>query len=391
MENYVTSKQNKLERFKEIEKKISEITSNYLDNDTELPDLIEIKKDLEYMKKYILSQQNIEKELKSLKILQKQIEKNQEYSHSIQSFEDSTRIQKTNIDSIIQKIGKLNCIDICYDEEYIRSKIIYEKQKKSKIDSINLTIKELNKEKNDYEKQLVIYKETHIKQFPNEGIRDLSKVKLESIESQKEHENLEKQKEYLENNIKNIEKYQEYEKELETYKTWKDKIKSIQQDETEFRKQYGASIMLKEKILEAESIAMLNVISSINTHSQVYLDEFFPDNPISVKLVPFKETKKGKNVTKKPQINLEIEYKGMEIDLTSLSGGETSRVILAFTLALGEMFNTPIMLLDECTSNLDQELTSDVMDGIKNNFNGKLIIVIAHQVTTGGYDKVINI
>ena len=136
---------------------------------------------------------------------------------------------------------------------------------------------------------------------------------------------------------------------------------------------------------------MLNVISSINTHTQGYLEAFFPDNPISVKLVPFKETKSGKTVKRKPQINLEIEYKGMEADINMLSGGELSRVILSFALALGEMFNTPMMLLDECTASLDQELTGVVMDGIRELFSGKLVLIIAHQVVKGQFDKVIQI
>ena len=55
------------------------------------------------------------------------------------------------------------------------------------------------------------------------------------------------------------------------------------------------------------------------------------------------------------------------------------------------MFNTPIMLLDECTSSLDQELTNQVMEGIRDNFNGKLVLIIAHQVIKGSYDKVIEI
>ena len=88
---------------------------------------------------------------------------------------------------------------------------------------------------------------------------------------------------------------------------------------------------------------------------------------------------------------MQIEYKGMEADINMLSGGEISRIILAFALALGEMFNTPIMLLDECTSSLDQELTSIVMDGIRENFNGKLVIIVAHQVVKGQFDKVIKI
>jgi ABC-type transport system involved in cytochrome bd biosynthesis fused ATPase/permease subunit len=81
----------------------------------------------------------------------------------------------------------------------------------------------------------------------------------------------------------------------------------------------------------------------------------------------------------------------MEADLTMLSGGEISRIILAFAMALGEMFNTPMILLDECTSSLDQELTGTVMEGIKENFNGKIVILICHQVIEGQFDKVIKI
>ena len=79
----------------------------------------------------------------------------------------------------------------------------------------------------------------------------------------------------------------------------------------------------------------------------------------------------------------------MECNLNMLSGGELSRVILAFGLGLNEMFNTPLLLLDECTSNLDQELTNTVFTSLKDNFGDKLIIVIAHQVVTGIFDKTI--
>ena len=103
--------------------------------------------------------------------------------------------------------------------------------------------------------------------------------------------------------------------------------------------------------------------------------------------MPFKETKKSC----KPQINLEIDYKGMEADISMLSGGELSRVVLAFTLALSEIFNAPVILLDECTASIDQELTSVVIEGIKNVFPNKLIVVIAHQVVSGNFDREIKI
>jgi ABC-type transport system involved in cytochrome bd biosynthesis fused ATPase/permease subunit len=133
---------------------------------------------------------------------------------------------------------------------------------------------------------------------------------------------------------------------------------------------------------------MLNVIESINSHAQFYLDYFFPDNPIVVNLSAFKETKKSTN---KSQINVEIHYKSMECDLDSLSGGELSRVILCFTLALGEMSNCPLLMLDESTASLDQDSTTIVFDTIKEHFKGKIVLVVAHQVTEGIFDKVIKL
>ena len=156
------------------------------------------------------------------------------------------------------------------------------------------------------------------------------------------------------------------------------------------RLKYASSTLLMEKILEAESIAITNIINSINTHAQLYLDCFFPDNPISVKLLSFKESKKA-NIQSKPQINIGIEYKGMECDIGSLSGGELARVVLSFTLALAEMFNTPLIMLDECTSSLDEELSTTIINGLKENFSNKLVIVISHQNICGLYDRILSI
>ena len=81
----------------------------------------------------------------------------------------------------------------------------------------------------------------------------------------------------------------------------------------------------------------------------------------------------------------------MECDLNMLSGGELARIILAYTLALSEIFNTPLLMLDECTASLDQDLTSDVFETIKDNFKGKLVLIVAHQIITGTFDNVIKV
>lgn len=179
----------------------------------------------------------------------------------------------------------------------------------------------------------------------------------------------------------------DYCKQLETWTNFVKKRDVLAASEEDLRKRYASACTFKEKILEAESIAITGMIKTINTHAQVYLDHFFPDEPISVRLVAFKETKE----TTKPQINVEIDYKGIDHDLSMLSGGELSRVILAFTLALAEIHHTPFVLLDESTSSLDQELTSSVIEGLKENFGNKLVVVIAHQVIQGVFDRVVKI
>ena len=77
----------------------------------------------------------------------------------------------------------------------------------------------------------------------------------------------------------------------------------------------------------------------------------------------------------------------MNLPLQMLSDRELSCISLAFSLALSEMFCTPILMLDECTANLDQETTNVVFDTIRESFRDKTVIAIAHQVVTGAILK----
>ena len=86
-----------------------------------------------------------------------------------------------------------------------------------------------------------------------------------------------------------------------------------------------------------------------------------------------------------------IDFKGRECDHTSLSGGELQRLVLAFTLAFTERFNLPFLLLDECTSNLDAELTSEVVSVMKKYQHNRPVLLVAHQVVSGMFDKVVHI
>lgn len=373
LESIIPSKKHKLKKYEELSKKINDIRDQY----EELPDIKEMRNDLEYIRNYRSSQKELERNRDKLHSLLKE----KKYSSTLVSFQKSIQRQKKIIDGL-----EHDNTTICgIDEEKLRDSITIQKRNKEKLAAVSDNIKNLEKELSSHRSQLHMHESKHTHKYKK--VRTICRVESKLKKTMDELTKLEEQKVLHEKNVKDIEKFERYIDEKSKYESWKQKVDVLHQEEIENKHQYAAAMLLKEKILEAESIAMLNVISSINTHAQPYLDEFFPDNPISVKLITFKESKKKR----KPQINLQIEYKGMEADIGMLSGGELSRVILAFALALGEMFNTPIMLLDECTASLDQELTGSVMDGIRENYTGKLVLVIAHQTVEGSYDKVIKL
>ena len=90
-------------------------------------------------------------------------------------------------------------------------------------------------------------------------------------------------------------------------------------------------------------------------------------------------------------ILINLFYKGNETTVNSLSGGEYDRLILAITLALSELFGTKLILLDEIIGSLDIESTTSIIEIIKENTNGKLVVFIAHQLVSGQFDLIVNV
>jgi DNA repair exonuclease SbcCD ATPase subunit len=379
LQNVISVEEDKLVKFMKYKEEIKLISDQYDD----IPTSDNIREYIQELKQSKKRYCQLQREISTLR----QKLEDEDFSGSYNSF-------KLRVDKLEEKVTKLklNNSDNRADtenmsEDKLREEItrikecLFEKQNlenrlleaKNELDSVNDTLLDLRQK----------YEEKH-------GVIRLEDEILENIEEQNTAINTtEKLKIKHEKNIEQIESWKKYQEELEKYNIWEEKISKLEETEKKTRNEYAAATRLKDKILEAESIAVLNVIDSINTHARVYLDAFFTTNPISVQLQPFKESKVKK--TTKPQITMVIEYKGMEADLTMLSGGELSRVILAYTLALAEMFNTPLLMLDECTASLDQELTSSVFDAIKDNFNGSLTVIIAHQVVTGMFDKIVNL
>jgi len=378
LENLIPTEEAKIKRCKEIALEIESLEGQY---EGEIPTKEEVESTIEYMKEYKRSQTELDKKLKHL---EESLTKNI-FSSSVELFQSQLINQKEHIKSI-QDTLNLENISLEIEEEDLRNKI--QKQKNNKEKMI-----EYEKQNKISEKELKIITESlkEIEEnFTNKYkiIQDVNILQLKIDEKTSEMQELKQKLELAEKNYNQIEEYKKYKESMERYKEWDVKVKELEEKEENKRKRYAAAMMLKDKILEAESLAILNVINSINIHAQEYLDIFFPNDPIVVRLLPFKTTKKNTN---KPQVNLEIDYKGMEADINMLSGGELARVVLAYTLALAEIFNSPMIMLDESTASLDQDMTSIVMEGIRKNFGNKLTVVIAHQVISGDFDRQISL
>ena len=359
-------------KFFELKQRLDDVRSKYED----FPEIDSIKEDINFLRDY--EREQIE-QVKQIEKLQYKL-LNNIFSNTCNNLERKVQEQKDNNDF---SVLEANSFIEEENEENLRSKIQEQKNISQENQSISSEIKFLSDKNYELEDQIKILNNQYTDNFEKiENIEEL-KSKLQCIcteilalgELENKHSS----------NIEKIEEWYKYNEEVQKYEQKKNKIKELEKEEIELRNKYASVINLKSKILEAESIAMTNIVETINNHARCYLDIFFDVNPISVQLQTFKETKKDS----KPCINIFIEYKGMECDLTMLSGGEISRVILSFTLALSEIFNTPLMLLDECTASLDEDLTDTVFEGIRENFNGKLVLIIAHQVVSGKFDRVI--
>jgi len=375
LEYTIPEEQNKLDRYNELLTQINDIKKQY---EGELPSVAEAESDYIEQKEYKRSQLELEKKKKKLEHNIKE----GIYSTNYQKWAEDLLKLAENIKTLEQKGKAPKHIN----EEELRQTIETQKRNKDKLASLEKQVKSLERTIATSEAELQSLHTEHVGQFKT--IHNIADIEQDIHKYEQLLQKYKEKQQKHRKNLDQIEKYQKYKLEHTQYTEWQRKVSTLTEQEENCRRKYAAVTTFKEKILEAEAICIHNIISSINVHAQEYLDLFFPVDPIVVRLLPFKTTKKK---TTKPQVNLEIDYKGMEADISTLSGGELSRVVLAFTLALAEIFNSPLILLDECTASLDEDLTSTVIEGIQKNFANKMVIVIAHQVVSGVFDRQIKL
>lgn len=146
--------------------------------------------------------------------------------------------------------------------------------------------------------------------------------------------------------------------------------------------------MLKEEATKTECSLLNNLVNNLNESMDEICADLF-DKSMNIELSPYTTTKSTK-VTKQ-QFNFMISYGGGVFDhVNQISGGEGDRVSLALTLALNQLSQFPILILDETLSDLDQGIKNRTIEAIKTRINHTVLIVM-HEGVEGIYDHIIDV
>jgi DNA repair exonuclease SbcCD ATPase subunit len=314
--------------------------------------------------------------------------------------------------NIIIKTNKNENVVKKYNNLYLKlNELIHLNNNKSNQTVPSISLEELDKElltqtklksENEYNKQTLntltnknICLKNKIEEL-NKKIINLTEFILLNNDIKNKYENIEKE---INECYKKEQEYNHYINCLTLYNNWK-RLNNEKKIQNYLYNTVSNDIVIHEtllnKINETESISLTHCIDSINYYINDYLEKFFPNDSIIVDIVPFKEKLKnstnGKtdNSELKPVIDIKVCYKGEEVELLSLSGGEYDRVALAIMLSFNNLSKSNIVLLDESIASLDSNLTNDILVTLKENMINKYIIVVAHQLSTGIFDQIIN-
>jgi len=187
--------------------------------------------------------------------------------------------------------------------------------------------------------------------------------------------------------------YQVYEHEVKAYIEYKKKVEDIQEKNklcTIYQIRMEQLERLANHIIQAEGVCLEKFIQRINHTMRWYLEQFFPDQSVTMELDSEKECKNGKV---RHEICVHVMHQHHPCELKALSGGEYDRCALAFMLAINELSHSPCLFLDESISSLDMSLSEDVLEVIKEKQSElqKIVLLVSHQANTGFFDHVIRI
>lgn len=260
--------------------------------------------------------------------------------------------------------------------ENLNETIAKEKEKKVRRD-------ELKKKGDQYKKELDVIR-------VEEGLcLDVDEIKNTLSTDREKVDTYTAKIEQYRNYLKQLEDWVKKDAENQRYYQIENDCKTAETNKEMCSQRISSLVRLRDHIKQAEQKSLEEFIGALNHHASIYIEEFFPDEDILVELKTIQEGK----VSGKEKISLcfDVNYRGMNGDLSFLSGGEKDRVNLAFTLAFSELVDNRVLLLDECISSLDAETTNIVLEKLREKYKGKLVIVVSHQANVGFFDSVVTL
>lgn len=196
----------------------------------------------------------------------------------------------------------------------------------------------------------------------------------------------------LQRQLNSILLVESYNEKINQVKSLKKSVEENKKEKDHLNSQLEAAYILEKFVKESEVLSLENMVNIINNHAKIYLDEMFANGEsIIVQLKCTSENKKGVVSLK---MNTYLYYKGYEYDdIEALSGGERQRCNMAYLLAINEILNSKILMLDECLNNLDETMNTEILQFVKGCANkmNKLILVVSHEANKGNFDEVIEV
>lgn len=187
--------------------------------------------------------------------------------------------------------------------------------------------------------------------------------------------------------------YQEYALNMIKYMKYKKSMNEIHENKRTCAIYYTQLEQLEslfQHIIQTEGVCLEQFIRRVNQKMKTYITHFFPDGSMHMEVCAERETKTGKI---KNEICVQLIQNNHPTELKYLSGGEYDRCALAFMLAINELSHSAFLFLDESISSLDERLSEEVLEIIKEKQTElrKLVIIISHQAVTGSFENVIHI
>lgn len=162
---------------------------------------------------------------------------------------------------------------------------------------------------------------------------------------------------------------------LQNFRKWTEWNRTVSDLETKLASNarlLGEHQAVLDAFQSAQQICLEEFYRRINARMRTYLSEFFEDGAVQLRI----------------QANeIELYHSGVEINLSSLSGGERDRVELAWMCSVADEVGTPVLILDESLSSLDGDSSERIVQSVRRNTAAKTVIVVSHQIQSGLFDN----